>query len=285
MKQTKQTPWRWPLPRLPLLAAFLILTPASAHAHLCVDVSGQSCPPSALSHNTVEHLANTAYSNCVSTFGRAACDAARDTAEAVGSTARDVANQGAEAGRTVFETGQQMLEGGMQTGQQMVDTVGRTARQGIDCALDLAGCAAQVAEDAGLSPEQTQQLTEFAVLRGTITMDTTLPGQAALLKVHPVNWDGVSPACEALLAAMSIAPGQLATTVPVTAGAYTVVVPACGRITYALVPANPLYTWTPPRRDVTVEPGGNPVSTIGVPTLNQTGTTAGGEAATLQRGR
>ena len=250
MKQTKQTPWRWPLSRLPLLAAFLVLMPAGAHAHFCVDVTGASCQP--FSHNKVGHLANTAYSNCVATFGRAACDAARDTAnaaadvvEAVGSAVNDVANQGAEGGRTMFESG-----------QQMVSTVGRTVRQGIDCALDLAACAAQVAADAGLSPEQTQQLSQFAVLKGAITMDTALPVQATQLRVQPVNYsENISPACEVLLADWAALSSGAAVVVPVTAGAYSVVVPACDQITYALVPFNPLYTWDPPKRDVTVGPG------------------------------
>ena len=164
----------------------------------------------------LNNLANNAFETCKKIFGEAACNNARDTAKGVA--------QGAE------------------------ETLG----DALVCSADPVRCIENLARKTGADDPA---LTKVAILSGTVSYDTggLIFSDSGVTTVS-VGYDAskVSDACRALVVGWFGLLGDVQQGLSALGGAYSFRVPACGPITYTLTPTNPLFTWTPASRVVTV---------------------------------
>ncbi len=217
--------WKWIIPVL------LLLLPVRIEAHFMINIcnildydllteSGRNayadCQNEPVRHNTLQHLADTAWNKCKNLFGEAQCNSARATVD------------------TTVETGRQ-------TGQSV-----------LNCVSDPLGCAQDVIDNLGLTDPN---LGKMAILTGNIRFETggLLFSDFGLTTIDISNIDDtkVSDACKAFIALWDRTLEDDLLTVT-TGGPYRIVVPACGSITYTIKPTNSLFTWNPPTHNVTV---------------------------------
>ncbi len=248
-----------------LVPALLCLLPGESGAH--VDLN-----PFNLSHNSPSHL--------VSTVGLDACIQAVNTIRGIDSKLADSIGLTAQGCRDAANS---MSRTAKEAEQVVQDTV----EDAIDCASDPVGCAEKIAADLGVDDPN---LGKMAILTGNVTFKT-----GGLLfsdfGVTNLNIDAddsrVSAACKAFIAAFPWPRGGALTLT--TGGSYRLVVPACGAIIYTLKPTNPLFTWNPPTRTVTVGAGGGSStsggsgSSISTGNMQQMETTGEGGAQIMMR--
>ncbi len=219
-----------------LVSALLFLLPGESGAH--VDLLN-------LSHNSPSHL--------VSTVGLQACLDAVNTVRNINSDIADNIGLTAQGCRDAANSMSQ-------TAREAEQVVQDRAQDVLDCASDPVGCAEEIAADLGVDDPN---LGKMAILTGNVSFETggLLFSDFGITNVNITDIDDskVSAACKAFIALPWSRGGALTLT---TGGSYRLVVPACGPITYTLKPSNPLFTWNPPTRTVTVG-AGNAVSSSG----------------------
>lgn len=226
--------------------SILALEADNARAHLMVRVCNPldynmlteagrnaytSCQSEPGAHNSISHLANTAWSECAQIFGEAACNNAKTNVERAAAGASE------------------------------------TVQSGIACVSDPVACIERLADEAGvLDPK----LSHIAILSGNISYETggLIFSDFGITTVRlDYNATNASVACRGVVGGWYTAVGIAQQNLSI-AGAYRFTVPACGPIVYTLTPENPLFTWTPANRTVTVgtSQSGNDAEVSVIPT-------------------
>ena len=247
---------------IPLVLLVIWFFPEGVEAHFV---------PGDPDHQSLSHIIETeGLRGCLSivqTFG--------DLARGLGITeesCREAARGTAEAVREGEEAFEEMGEAVRETGEAAIETIEDIASRCFNpdgTPKDPVTCASALAEmmgegiEAGMS--ELEGIMTFAELRGNITMETgggltSLVGTTTI-GITNIVYEDVSDACRNFVEAWRLASNITQIATLTTGGPYSILVPACGRITYTIAPTNPLFSWDPPTRSVTVGGGGGTTDT------------------------